>query len=399
MKQSLKQKTQCKIKYITAFLIAVFVFTIFNSFIYLVPNKYILSDTLEEQLESVKKQREQTKKDIEKTKQAETEYVKQVNRLEGNLIDALSELDDLNNRLSQVKSSLDRTTVELVLKEQELSDIEEKLVEKGEILNNRIASIYKNRNQDVLELLFESDNFLKFFSKFKLMNLLAQQDLQILQEMQEIRDETVAVKEEISRLKDAEKFQKEQLESLVSEAEKKKREVEGIYIEKKTLLGKTRANKEALINMEKQLAAKEAEITKKIEALRHGTAPGKLAYPARGILTSGFGNRVSPFTGIIRFHGGIDIGADPGTPVIAAAAGEVIQAEYMGGYGYTILIYHGGGFTTVYGHLSGFAVSKGQKVKQGQVIGYVGSTGFTTGPHLHFEVRINGVQKNPLNYF
>jgi len=399
MKQSLKQKTQCKIKYITAFLIAVFVFTIFNSFIYLAPNKYILSDTLEEQLESVKKQREQTKKDIEKTKQAETEYVKQVNRLEGNLIDALSELDDLNNRLSQVKSSLDRTTVELVLKEQELSDIEEKLVEKGEILNNRIASIYKNRNQDVLELLFESDNFLKFFSKFKLMNLLAQQDLQILQEMQEIRDETVAVKEEISRLKDAEKFQKEQLESLVSEAEKKKREVEGIYIEKKTLLGKTRANKEALINMEKQLAAKEAEITKKIEALRHGTAPGKLAYPARGILTSGFGNRVSPFTGIIRFHGGIDIGADPGTPVIAAAAGEVIQAEYMGGYGYTILIYHGGGFTTVYGHLSGFAVSKGQKVKQGQVIGYVGSTGFTTGPHLHFEVRINGVQKNPLNYF
>jgi len=399
MKQSLKQKKQFKIKYIAAFLIAVFIFTIFNSFIYFSPNKYILSDTLEEQLESVKKQREQTKKDIEKTKQAEAEYVKQVNRLEGNLIDALSELDDLNNKLSQIKSSLDRTTVELVLKEQELSDIEEKLAEKGEILNSRVASIYKNRNQDVLELLFESNNFLKFFSKFKLMNLLAQQDLQILQEMQEIRDKTVAVKEEILKLKDEEKLQKEQLESLVGEAEKKKREVEGIYIEKKTLLGKTRANKEALINMEKQLAAKEAEITKKIEALRYGTAPGKLAYPARGILTSGFGNRVSPFTGIIRFHGGIDIGADTGTPVIAAAGGEVIQAEYMGGYGYTILIYHGGGFTTVYGHLSGFAVSKGQKVKQGQVIGYVGSTGFTTGPHLHFEVRINGVQKNPMNYF
>ncbi|MBM3708020.1 MAG: hypothetical protein FJW69_06745 [Actinobacteria bacterium] len=399
MKPALKQKMQFKTKYVAAFILSVFIFTILNSFIYIFPSKYIFPDTLEEQLESVKKQREQAKKDIEKTKQAETEYVKQVNKLEGNLIEALSELDDLNNTLSQTKSELDRTTIELVLKKQELSDIEYKLVEKSYILNNRIASIYKNRNQDVLELLFESNNFLEFFSKFKLMNLLAQQDLEILQEMQEIRDITVAIKEAISKLKDEESSKKKQLESLVGEAEKKKRDVEGIYIEKKTLLGKTRANKEALIKMEKQLASKEAEITKKLEALRYGTAPGKLAIPARGVLTSGFGNRISPFTGIVRFHGGIDIGANPGAPVIAAAGGEVIQAEYMGGYGYTILIYHGGGFTTVYGHLSGFAVSKGQKVKQGQVIGYVGSTGFTTGPHLHFEVRINGIQKNPMNYF
>lgn len=399
MKPDLKQRIQFKPKCIVASILALFIFLIFNSFIYFIPYKYIFSDTLEEQLESVKKQREQTKKDIEKANQAEEKYIKEVNKLEGNLIDALSELDDLNNKLSKVKSLLDRTTVELVLKEQELADIEERLIEKSEILNNRIASIYKNRNQDVLELFFESSNFLEFFSKFKLMNLLAQQDLQILREIQEMRDETIKVKEAVFSLRESEKSQKEQLESLVGEAEKKKRDVEGIYIEKKNLLGKTRANKEALIKMEKQLAAKEAEITKKLEALRYGTAPGKLAYPAKGILTSGFGNRISPFTGIVRFHGGIDIGADSGTPVIAAAGGEVIQAEYMGGYGYTILIYHGGGFTTVYGHLSGFAVSKGQKVKQGQIIGYVGSTGFTTGPHLHFEVRINGIQKNPLNYF
>lgn len=399
MKPSLKQKKQLKYKYIAEFLIFIFIFTLFYPLLIFNQEKYIYPDTLEEQLENVKKQREQTKKELEKTKKDEQEYIKQVNILEGNLLDALTELDNLNKKLSQKKSQLDSTTVDLVLKEHELAEIEEKLVEKSKILNNRIASIYKNRHQDVLELLFESNNFLDFFSKFKLMNMLAQKDLEILKEMQNLRDETTAVKNAISELRDIEKQQKSQLESLISEAEKKKRDIEGIYIEKKTLLSKTRANKEALIEMEKQLAAKEAEITKKLEALRYGAAPGKFAYPTRGILTSGFGNRISPYTGIVRFHGGIDIGADAGTPVIAAASGEVIQAEYMGGYGYTILIYHGGGFTTVYGHLSGFAVSEGQKVKQGQVIGYVGSTGFATGPHLHFEVRVNGIQKNPLNYF
>jgi murein DD-endopeptidase MepM/ murein hydrolase activator NlpD len=101
----------------------------------------------------------------------------------------------------------------------------------------------------------------------------------------------------------------------------------------------------------------------------------------------------------MRFHAGIDIGCNTGTPIIAAADGEVIQAGYMVGYGYAIIIYHGGGFATFYGHMSGFAVSQGQKVKRGQIIGYAGSTGWATGPHLHFEVRINGEPKNPLNFF
>ncbi|MCG2789683.1 MAG: M23 family metallopeptidase [Actinomycetia bacterium] len=101
----------------------------------------------------------------------------------------------------------------------------------------------------------------------------------------------------------------------------------------------------------------------------------------------------------MRFHAGIDIGCNSGTPVVAAASGEVVQAGYMGGYGYAVIIYHGGGFSTVYGHLSKFAVSTGQKVQRNQIIGYVGSTGYATGPHLHFEVRINGVLQNPLNFF
>ncbi len=93
-------------------------------------------------------------------------------------------------------------------------------------------------------------------------------------------------------------------------------------------------------------------------------------------------------------HTGIDIANDTGIPVVAADNGEVIEANYNGGYYYSILIYHGGGFATYYAHLSGFAVAAGQTVKMGQIIGYIG----TTGPHLHFEVRINGIVKNPVNY-
>jgi len=290
-------------------------------------------------------------------------------------------------------------TIELVIKGKELADLEKELSDKISLLNNRMAEIYKKKNYNLIELLFETDSFIKLFSKFKLMNLLAKQDLEVMQDIKFKRDSTANIKENIAELKNNEKSEKEKLEKLVSDAEQKKKEVEGIYTEKKSLLSQTRANKNALVEMEKQLEAKEAEITKKLEAIRYGNAPGKLTFPTKGILTSGFGNRISPISGTMRFHAGIDVGCNSGTPVVAAASGEVVQAGYMGGYGYAVIIYHGGGFSTVYGHLSKFAVSTGQKVQRNQIIGNVGSTGYATGPHLHFEVRVNGVPQNPFNFF
>ena len=399
MKPLSNQSAGFKIKYFISAFLAVLVFVCFNSIIYFSPPNKIFPETLEEELERVKNERTNTQKEIENTKKAESEYMSQVNKVEGTLVSALSELDSLNDKASTVKSEIDRLTIELVIKKKDLSDAENTLIEKNNILSKRVSVIYKNRNQNVLELLFESDSFLKLFTNLKLMNLFALQDLKVVKEVAEIRQKTEDSKENIERLKSQESTQKKNLDALVGEAEKKKREIEAIYIEKKNLLRRTTANKESLIKMEKQLEAKEKEVTKKLEALRYGTAPGKIAFPARGILTSGFGIRVSPITGSERMHGGIDIGASAGSPVIAAGSGEVLEASYMGGYGYAVLIYHGGGLATLYAHLSGFAVGAGQKVKQGQIIGYVGSTGYTTGPHLHFEVRVNGAQVNPYKYF
>ncbi|MBE3093960.1 MAG: peptidoglycan DD-metalloendopeptidase family protein [Actinobacteria bacterium] len=399
MKSTSKQRTQLKARYIVAILLALAIFISFNSLAYFIPRSLLYSENLEEELDKVKNQKEQTKKEIEEAEKAETSYIKQVNQVEGNLIKALAELDDVSTKLADKKREVDKITIELVIKGKELADLEKELTGKTSLLNDRMAEIYKKKNYNLIELLFETDSFIKLFSKFKLMNLLAKQDLEIMQDIKFKRDSTINIKENIAELKSKEKSEKEKLEKLVSDAEQKKKEVEGIYTEKKSLLSQTRANKKALIAMEKQLEAKEAEITKKLEALRYGNAPGKLTFPTKGILTSGFGNRISPISGTMRFHAGIDIGSDSGTPVVAAASGEVVQAGYMGGYGYAVIIYHGGGLSTVYGHLSKFAVSTGQKVQRNQIIGYVGSTGYATGPHLHFEVRINGALQNPFNFF
>ena len=117
-----------------------------------------------------------------------------------------------------------------------------------------------------------------------------------------------------------------------------------------------------------------------------------LIWPTRGTVTSEYGYRWG------RLHAGIDIGAPSGTPIRAAKAGEVITAGSMGGYGNCVIIDHGGGFTTLYGHMSRIATSDGASVSQGQLIGYVGSTGHSTGNHLHFETRVNGSPQNPRRY-
>ena len=127
---------------------------------------------------------------------------------------------------------------------------------------------------------------------------------------------------------------------------------------------------------------------------------GSFIWPATSYLvTSEYGYRIHPLQGVQKFHSGIDVGAGAGTPIYAAAAGTVATATYNDSYGNYVLINHGGGNSTLYAHMSSMAVSSGAYVTQGQVIGYVGSTGWSTGPHLHYEVRLNGSTVNPLSYY
>lgn len=378
-------------------IVAISVFIILMLF--LIPNASIFASSLDDQLAQIQKEKEQTKKQIEEVKKKEQDYLKQVNQVETQLLSSSDQLNTLNVSLADTKSDIDKTNIDLAVKENDLAEIGKELDAKETILNNRISAIYKNRGASFFEILFKSKSFIELLSKLKLMNLLADQDAGIIIEIKDRKSATLSVKQNIMELKKKQDDQKGNLEKFVTQAEQKKAEVAGILSQKNELLSDTRADKNALLAMQAQQVAKETEIQRILESLKYGSAPnGRLMWPVAGRVVSGFGNRKHPILGYVRPHTGVDLAAPNGTPIFAADGGQVLQASYSGGYGNSILIYHGGGFATFYAHMSGFAVGTGQMVKRGQVIGYVGATGLATGPHLHFEVRINGIAQNPLSY-
>ncbi len=384
------------IKIITLFVSLLVLLSVFN--ISADPGE-LRAQSLEEELQRIKEEREEAQKKIDEVKETERYYIGEVAVVEEQLIGALSELDGFNARLADAKSIVDRTTIELVLREEELNKIDDELSEKILILNNRIAEIYKNGNNNILGILLKAENFIEFISRMKMMNLFAQQDTDNVTDIKDKRNATLVIKKSIIDLREQQKEHREKIEKLVVQSESKTAEVENLYGEKKNLLNQTRANKNALISMEKELEIREAEVSRILESYKYGTAPsGKFIWPVAGILRSSFGWRIHPIFGTNRFHTGVDLTAPHGTLIKAADGGQVIQAGYSGGYGYTILLYHGGGFATRYAHLSSIRSTVGQFVARGQVIGLVGSTGWTTGPHLHFEIRINGAAQNPLQY-
>lgn len=122
-------------------------------------------------------------------------------------------------------------------------------------------------------------------------------------------------------------------------------------------------------------------------------------WPVKGWITASFGSRIDPFTGALAYHGGVDIANDIGTPVKATADGIIVYAEFeAGGYGNLVTINHGNGYMTKFGHMLKYVVSPGQHIKKGQIIGYLGNTGHSTAPHLHYEVKLNGIAVNPVKY-
>jgi len=376
-----------------------FIFIVLLVFLFASFPLNLFGDTTENQINNIKKEKEETKEKLEEAKKEEEEYINQVNMVEDNLLLTLSELTNLKDKLEQTKINIEGLSSSITAKEKEISTIEEEISQRSIFLNKRAVEIYKRGNRNVLDVIFKAEGFLDFFTRLKMLTSIIKKDAEIIKEIMERKLMLLESKKNILKLQDEEIQQESDLERLIKNEETKKTELETIHKQKKELLSVATANKEALITMENQLEKKEQEIGKALQSYSYGSAPsGKLLWPVLGKISSGFGNRKS-YSGNTKFHAGIDIYAQTGSPIYAAETGQVIKAEYDGGYGYCILIYHGGNFATFYAHLSGFAVSNGQHVQKGQIIGYVGTTGFTTGPHLHFEVRIKGTPNNPLNYF
>ena len=271
----------------------------------------------------------------------------------------------------------------------------------------RLVEIYENGNLSYIDVLLSASSFTEFVERWQDLQLIIAANRKAVLERKAAAQKVAAVQADLNRtqleLSSEEQDQtraKNQLSSLADErrnlvvvADQERRHVASQVADLEDLSAAEEAQLEALIRQrEAELAAQHKA---KGIAGESTSAPGTFAWPVSGTITSPFGWRSSPFGGAPEFHQGLDIAAPQGTTVTASAGGTVIMAQWYGGYGNYILIDDGGGFSTGYGHLSAFYVSAGQQVKQGQAIGAVGCTGSCTGPHVHFEIRINGKPVDP----
>lgn len=367
-------------------------------------------------LEAEKKKTEQELKNLEGLKSDTTAYVKKLD----------SSLESIGNELSKLNDDIDAKEKQIDTTKQELSEAKETEKSQYESMKLRIKYMYEKGDSTYVDLLMEAGSLSELLSKAEYITKISSYDRQKL-------DEYAATKEKIAEKEKALEEEHAELLNLQNETEAKQASVEKLLAAKQTELqnyetkiasaeGQISEYAKSIEAQENQIKSIEAEIKWKEEEARKkaeeekkkAAAANKAAQtyktvslgdisftwpcPASGRITSGFGGRKSPTKGASSNHQGIDISAPTGTSIVAAAAGEVVIATYSSSAGNYVMISHGGGVYTVYMHASSLLVSQGQSVKKGQTIAKVGSTGYSTGSHLHFGVRVNGSYVNPTKY-
>lgn len=326
----------------------------------------------------------------------------QLREQEAQLAAARAAYDEARARTTAATSELRAVTDRLVRTQDELAERERRF-------DARIASAYKYGNVGYASALVGAEDVSDFVNTMYYVRSVMKADRGMIDDVTETAREVAADRQAVDRLRDglaAEESAAARLKADVERATEAKRRLAGMVASERAQrarlvdeLQSTQADYEALVD------GLEAESKKLAEELRRsqyvGTKPGKggLLWPTAGHRTSGYGFRTHPIYGGRRMHTGIDISGGPGQPIVAAAKGQVVSAGWRGGYGLTVVIDHGGGLHTLYAHQSRLSVSGGDVVGQGQKIGEVGTTGNSTGPHLHYEVRVNGEPRDPMQWY
>jgi murein DD-endopeptidase MepM/ murein hydrolase activator NlpD len=308
------------------------------------------------------------------------------------------EIDKTENELEQINILLRESEEKIKQKEEELKQASEEAEQQFEMLQLRVRTMYEDGNATYLEVLFDSASFADFVSRLEIVKEIVDYDNNLLAQLRGIKDKIAEAKE----IAEQEKVNREKIKVRVVTVKEDLRQKQ---VSRSQLMQRlTQEEKEyqkqmdALEETSKQV---EKEIKRLQEQNKRKYAGGKLEWPTPGVynITSPFGNRWHPILKKNSLHTGVDIGASSGTAVKAANDGQVILAGWNGGYGKCVIIDHGGGIATLYAHNSTLLVKVGQEVKRGQTISKVGSTGWSTGPHLHYEVRENGSPVNPMKYY
>jgi murein DD-endopeptidase MepM/ murein hydrolase activator NlpD len=306
----------------------------------------------------------------------------------------------INDGIKSTKDLLDSRRAEQDKAKRALLEASNKMKATRERLKNRVASIYRQGQTPAAMLLMGSADAGALAARKAFVERIAQRDRQLFEEVKERRQAVekrkVAVDGLVTEVRELEtKMRSEQARLMVAQQDKQ------------AIIKGLNQQESRLESEMDELDAESNKLAASIASYQNASRPGSRSFvaafggglirPAQGRLSSGFGMRVHPISRRRRLHAGIDIAAPTGTPIIAAAPGVVIFSGWRGGYGNAVIIDHGGGLSTLYGHCSRLLVKSGQRVKQGQRIALMGSTGYSTGPHLHFETRINGKPVNPLS--
>jgi murein DD-endopeptidase MepM/ murein hydrolase activator NlpD len=305
-------------------------------------------------------------------------------------------------QIKQARENLRQAQASLVTLEAEFAVSQQKYQERLDSTVARLRFLQRRRPENAWAMLLDSQNLDQFLDRRQQLQRVYQADQTLLRNLKADTDRIKAQKGQIE-------FQVAEINQLQDQLQQQQVAFIDQAQQQQVVVNQLTQDRQAMQAAEVQLQQDSDNISAMIRQRVAYLPPqrpgdiviegnGSLSFPVRAPITSHFGWRTHPVLGTRRLHAGTDFGADTGTPIRAAGAGRVIYAGWQGGYGNTVIIDHGQGMTTLYGHCSQIYASDGQTVQQGEAVAAVGSTGMSTGPHLHFEVRVGGEPQNPLAY-
>ena len=323
-----------------------------------------------------------------------------IQRLGDRLDQLRGEVATLRNREAIVQAELNKKEAELKRAKDRLAVLRVRLKRSLKVLRERLVAIYESSRPDAVTVILNSNGFDDLLSRYDYLERIQSQDTSIAERVRNLRNETKDTVERVRAARNEIAAKRAELARTRSELESREGALATARQQDQQALAHVQGTQQEL---EGEIGDLEGQIQAQLQAAQ-SSVPAQPAGPIQGESSSGFiwpvnGPVVSPFGmrwGVL--HAGIDIAVPAGTPIRAAASGTVVLAAYTDGYGNYTCIDHGGGISTCYAHQSSYAVSSGQSVGQGEVIGSVGCTGHCFGDHLHFEVRINGSPVDPLGY-
>jgi murein DD-endopeptidase MepM/ murein hydrolase activator NlpD len=316
--------------------------------------------------------------------------------------------DQVQSRVDQAASVLAGIQARLDAKAEQLKGAEHALEARLVEVRRRAVQVYKQGPASLLDMVVGAEGFGDFLRRFSYMVELVRNDNEDIAVIRRTRTKIIRDRDAVAKLRDR---AAEQMAVVVNERNhaaaversvaSERSVVSSVIRNQYAQLGDIHEQKERYERETAELQWESAQIAALLKGNSSGEAtvsPRGMIWPASGPVTSGFGWRTHPIFGTRRFHAGIDIGAPMGAPVVAAATGRVVYAGTQSGYGRHVIIDHGGGIATLYAHLSSISAGRGVVLARGASVGRIGCTGYCTGPHLHFEVRVNGDPVNPLGW-